>query len=589
RGVPGSVRVVDQEARPVAKAGIVASPDWGYGFFIGPTMPQSTDENGFWKSEHLADVPYRVSVHAAGFTPVEATESNKITKVPLVITLEPAKPVFGTVVDSDGKPVEKATVRVISEKRGNSSHYHGDSGNVLAESRADGTFELSELAPGTEYGLLIDAGDRGHAALTNVRVGVEPMRVVLQKKLVLAGEVRGDVSQLETKGSITITCSSNPEGTVSRWMSAKLDDEGRFRFESLFAGKYQMTIGTHVINGRLDESVNDLVVDLAKLEQTSGARDVEIRFAENGKPVVPGGNVTAQMEVLDSHGQQRFGGSLPIVDGVLRLRMKTPGTLRLVAFGCQGYWFADFDAQVPAGADPFQAQLAVLPAGAIRVKVVAPDDRSKGRDRPGASVQFQHQTPQGMRRESFSQNSASSDEVVLAPVPLDVPCLVSASEGFRIGYVPIVTLDGAEPVRELTIELPKAVDAIVRVESVDGQPLPDIPIEVSYEPPPPPRGKVSGDLFPGAHGWGGDRQTNRSGQTILAGMPENGIGYTVIAQPKRDWQTGRTAVQTDGGVTVLKLERGKVIEGRVVDKQTGRPVPGIEVRARPAGRPLGGF
>ncbi len=42
-------------------------------------------------------------------------------------------------------------------------------------------------------------------------------------------------------------------------------------------------------------------------------------------------------------------------------------------------------------------------------------------------------------------------------------------------------------------------------------------------------------------------------------------------------------------MTVLKLERGKVIEGRVVDKTTGRPVPGLEVRARPASRLLGGY
>jgi hypothetical protein len=139
----------------------------------GCAMPQATDENGFWKSEHLADVPYRVSVHAAGFTPVEAAESNKITKVPLVITLEPAKPVLGIVVDADGKPVEKATVRMVSENRRNNNSYHGDSGNVLAESRADGTFELSELAPGTEYGLLIDAGDRGHAAVADVRIGTD--------------------------------------------------------------------------------------------------------------------------------------------------------------------------------------------------------------------------------------------------------------------------------------------------------------------------------------------------------------------------------------------------------------------------------
>jgi hypothetical protein len=48
-------------------------------------------------------------------------------------------------------------------------------------------------------------------------------------------------------------------------------------------------------------------------------------------------------------------------------------------------------------------------------------------------------------------------------------------------------------------------------------------------------------------------------------------------------------VRTDGKITILKLERGLAIEGRVIDKRTGRPVSGIEVRAWPASRPLGGF
>ena len=143
----------------------------------------------------------------------------------------------------------------------------------------------------------------------------------------------------------------------------RLDADGRFRFDGLFAGKYQLIIGPHVVSGRLDESVSDLVIDLAELERTSQARDVEVRFTESGKPVMPAGSVIAQMEVLDSRGQRRFGGPLPILEGVVRLRMKTPGTLRLVANGCMGYWFAEVDTQVPVGTDSFQAHVPVLPAG----------------------------------------------------------------------------------------------------------------------------------------------------------------------------------------------------------------------------------
>jgi beta-lactamase regulating signal transducer with metallopeptidase domain len=590
RGVPGGVRVVDRQGRPIASAGVTAMPDWGESFWIGSTTPETTDENGVWKSEHLADVPYRVSVHASGFTPMEATASHRITKEPLVITLDSEKPVTGIVVDANGTTVEGAELRVIAETRGNSSSYLGGSGKLVAESRADGTFEFGDLAIDTEYSLLIDAGDRGHAMLASVRAGTDSIRIVLQKKFILAGEVRGKLSDRPANASVTISCQSAADGINWRGLDTDVDAQGRFHFADMFAGKYQLTIGPHVVNGRLDDSVGDLVIDLAKLKKSDAARDVEISFAENvqiaAQPVAPGGFVTAQMEVVDSRGRSRFGDALPIVDGVVRLRMKTPGTLRLIPEGCLGYWFRDVDMKVPEGDDVFQTQIDVVPAGAIRVKVVAPEKLLKRDGLPSASVQFRH--PEGDFIRMFSRNSVSANEVVLSPVPLDVACLASVTQGFRIVHAPIVTLDGAEPVQDLSVALPKAINAVVRVESADGKPLAHVLIEVKYEPVPLPRGAVSRDLSPGANTWGGDRQTDRKGETILAGMPENGTDYTVIAEPKKDWQPARADVRTDGGVTILKLERGLVIEGRVIDKKTGRPVPGLEVRARLADRPLGG-
>ena len=586
RGVSGQVRVVDQQGRPVANASVVTTPDWGENFWIGPATPETTDENGVWKSEHLADVPYRVSVRAPGFTPLPAAESHRITKVPLVITLDPEKPVTGIVVDAAGNPVEGAEFRVTAEIRGNSSSFHGDSGKVVCASQSDGTFKLGDLALDTEYSLLIDGGDQGHAMLASVRAGTEPIRVILLKKFVLEGEVRGDLGERPANAPFTVACQSTADGINWRDLNANVDAQGRFHFADLFAGKYRLMIGPHVVEGRLEDSVSDLVIDLAKLKNSDEARDVEISFAEHlqpdPQPVAPGGFVTAQMEVLDSRGNRRFGGALPIVDGIVRLRMKTPGTLRLVPEGCLAYWFWDVDTEVPAGNDAFKTQVNVLPAGAIRIKVVAPEKLPDRDGLPTASVQFRPTERDFIR--SFSRNSASPNEVILSPVPLDVACLVTVTQGFRIVHAPIVTLDGAEPVRDLTVPLPKAINAVVRVESADGKPLPRIPIEVNYESAPPQRRAELGDLSPGANIWGGDRQTDRQGETILAGMPENGSGYTVVAQPKKDWRFGRADVRTDGGVTILKLERGLVIEGRVIDKKTGRPVPGVEVRARPADR-----
>jgi beta-lactamase regulating signal transducer with metallopeptidase domain len=588
-GVSGRVRVVDRKGQPIAKANVVAIPDWGVGAIFGPSVATLTDENGFWSSEHLADVPYRVTAQAAGFTPYEPSGSSRLTKDPPVIVLDAEKPATGIVVDGDGKPVAGASLRVVSEKRGNSSFYHGDQGQVLAETNTEGKFKLGGLAFDTDYSVLIDAGDRGQTVRSPVRAGADLARIVLQQKLVLGGEIRGDFSQLAADGTATIDCQSIADGIVWRHKSAKLDADGRFRFDTLLAGRYQLSLGPHTISGKIDQSITDLVVDLQELEKTSGARAVEVRFTDEDVPVKPAGSVIAQMEVLDARGRPRFGGPLPIVEGVVRLRMKTPGTLRLTAVGCQGYWFADVDTAVSAGSDPFQVRVPVLPAGAIRVKLVLPEERARDYGPTMGSAQFHVDSPAGMRRVSISGTSVSPTEIVLAPVPLDVACLVSATQGFRIEYAPIVSLDGADPVRDVTLHLPKAIDAVVRVESAEGQPLPKIPIEVNFEPTARPPGTAPGDPSPGSNIWSGDRQTDRNGQTILAGMPRNGDGYSLVARPKRDWQFARTDVRTDGEVTVLKLERGHVIEGQVVDKKTGRPVSDIEVRARPVTRSLGGF
>ena len=578
-GSSGGIRVVDPQGRPIADATVTGLPDWGLNGFVGPSLPEKTDQDGFWKSGNLADVPYRLTIRAPGFSTFNSTKSVKITNEPAVITLDPSDPLRGIVVDSQGNPVSGAKVGILAERRANSQSMYGGLGNEVGVTRDDGTFQIDEVSLDCTYDILIDAGDRGHALRAALRVDEKPVRFELQKKLTLAGQLRDDGSDAAVLRTRHFYCLSTPEGgRKGRDSSATIDEAGRFKFDSLFAGPYQITVGRSVIKGRLEESKDDLVIDLKELQKSE--RDVEVRFVEGETTVRPGGSIGVQMEIVNEAGNLVFGGPQPIADGVVRFRIRTPGTLHLVPDGCLGYWFAEVDLPVPEGSEPFVAEVPVLPAGAVRVKVLSPAKRGKATPEIGAGIQFQVSTPTGERSFSIHRRARTGDEVALSPIPLDVPCLVSASQEYRRVFSPEFRLEGDAPVRGLTLALQSAVDATIRVESSDGSAISRVPLEVHHEPESPKR-NGSRRLSPGGMSWSNNQlMTDRDGQATLVGLAAGEGGYTVIAKPTRDWQPVRTAIRTDGSATTLTLQPGNVLVGKVVDEKTGQGVPGIEVQAR---------
>jgi beta-lactamase regulating signal transducer with metallopeptidase domain len=580
-GVSGSIRIVDQQGRPIPKASVVALPDWNTGMILGPAVPVSADENGQWNSEHLAETLYRLTIRAPGFSEYRAIKSQRITTDPVVIALVPAHVIPGSVVDSSGKVVAGARIGILSEQRPGHHTSHGGLGQLIAESDEHGTFQLADLSVETEYGLLVDAGDRGHALVPSIRADSPPVQVELQKKLTLSGEVRGKLSSTPENSPITIFCLSPTAGRhQGRSNSTKLDASGRFQFDSMFPGKYQLSIGRHVINGSLEESVADFVIDLDQLSKSSAARDVEIRFVEGGKPVKPGGTVGVQSEILDANDQKHWGGARGIVDGHVRLRVMTPQSVRITPSGCFGYWFDETNIEVPEGTGPFAAEIPVLPAGAIQVKVLTPEGKSDIGAFRRAGAQFSISTSDGVRSFSIDNSNSGSDVIMLSPIPLEAPCLVSASRQYRRVFSPELQLDGEAPVRTVTLALPRAVPAEFRVESVDGAPISRVPLEVNWSPPPRKESRP-GQLSPGGMTWSSDQQlTDRDGRLTLEGFPAEELGFTVTALPLRDWQSAKAEIHTDGKPTVIRLEPGYVIEGRLVDETTKRGIPGINVRAR---------
>lgn len=575
-GSPGAVRVVDGKGKPIAGATVTAHPDWGIGSIVGPSLPEKTDQDGLWKTEHASDSGYRLTIRAPGFSTFNSTIPRKISGEPQTITLDPSDPIAGIVVDPQGNPVRGAKVSILAEKRPAMHYSFGGTGKLAAETGDDGTFRLDEVSLDSTYDLLFDAGEAGHALRSGLPVDGKQLRIELQKKLTLAGQFRGDPDELAAVRKLYFGATSYPEGSKEgRNSSTKIDEEGRFRFDSLFAGKYHLSVGRHMIDGRLEESKLDLIVELNKSE--GAGRDVEVRFVEGGMPVRPAGTVGVQMEILDDAGQPVWGGPRAIVDGIVRLRVRPSDTLRLIPEGCLGYWFHEVNLPVPDGAEPFIAEVPVLPAGAVRVKILSPVKRGKSKPQVGAGIQFSLTTQNGTRMVSIHRNSETSDEVVLSPIPIDVPYLVSASQDYRRAFAPVSRLEGDAPVRDVTLALPSAIDAAVHVETASGAALSRISLEVNHSPPSSGRG---GNLTPGGMSWMNDQLvTDREGRVTLVGLPANEEGYSITAKPMRDWQPGKATIRTDGGVTILTLQPGNILEGKVVDKKTGRGVPDISLSA----------
>jgi Zn-dependent protease with chaperone function len=586
-GFPAAVRIVDEQGRPVPGATVTGNPA------VNGTAPLgggwSTDEDGSARIEHASSRPYRLTVRAPGFQKKEMENVQLSADQTPTFTVQRARPTIGQIVSVGGEPIGGATLRQFATLTERVSHIYSRSGRLLATSDEEGNFVLDSLEEGLSYALLVETEKHGRRLIEGVKAGQEGLRLTVGPNRSISGTIVGHLEKLErvrgrpvVRYSQRIRVGGVGEDDISHetgdggWAEVEIaEGKGRFTVSGLLPGEVNLRAGPHALRLDADHPPEDLVIDLSKPPSQHPTRHVVLRL------VTPDGNVLPQgeLEIIGypkGESQPSIHKYLKLVHGRASLDVHAPGRLVYRPKTIIGYWFEDKADEIGPGHGPLEIPIPVVPAGAIAGEVLEPDGTpALERISVGCKVV---QRPPGLETASLAWNNFRVDskgKFFISPVPLGGTYVVTACRMHNKQVSRPVRIDGANPTGHATIRMASPLAAEGLVLGPDGQPLAGIPVTLALRHP----------LAP--HSWSPPERTDRDGRFRFNDVNAEVGEYWADLRMRRDFLPTEARLRTDGEPVAIRLETGRVVEGRVVDAATGWPIPGVEFYAQPAARQPG--
>lgn len=204
------IRVVDSNGESVAGAKLIADPVI-HGSVHGPVFEKTTDADGEFVLQHLANTKYSFRVAASGYETLQESSVGLKSDQPITLTLVDAKKTTGVVLrQSDRQPLAGAKVylkREINLKgpdRGFANSAPGFWGKQFATTDDQGRFSLDQLRVGSSYIAVVQAADGARSIVRDLRAGIE-LEILMSKRLDLVVNYKGDLGKLKkTRGKVTV-------------------------------------------------------------------------------------------------------------------------------------------------------------------------------------------------------------------------------------------------------------------------------------------------------------------------------------------------------------------------------------------------
>ncbi len=268
-------------------------------------------------------------------------------------------------------------------------------------------------------------------------------------------------------------------------------------------------------------------------------------------------------------------GVLPIENGEARLDAPVPGHVQCRTQGVVGYWFKEKRVKVADGEDPFRITLTAVPAGAIYGSVTGHGETAEHASIRVAVVEKSPLVESPFLRVAVRLGEPGGD-FSAGPLPLGGTYAIVARRGRSYVVSLPLKLDAQNPAREVALKFPEGRPIRVQILDPDGDPVRGAPVQLRYN-------------IPYSGGFGsGNVYTDRDGRVTFEHVnPDVPGGYTLELPFERDYQSERLAVKPDGKPVTIRLKKGLVLTGVVVDDATGYPVPDAEVYAHPEDREPG--
>ncbi len=581
-GYPAEVHLVDELGNPVANAPVSLSVN-----FRGSSMFQThhTDDKGVLHIPHAAKAPYGFSINFPGIQKDLIRDVTLKEGEPYIWKVRRSKPTTLVFRGTDDQPVADALVRIYAETQGDQTQMSGWGGTEVGRTDADGRITADILAENTTYTLLLEARDGRRQLVPDVRAGDANRLVRLDAPITISGRVTGDLSRLtqhQGEPAVGYTLWAKHEnsshGSTTYYASVEIRDGiGYFTIPNLLPVEVSVSTGGVTERIALERSVDDLELHLPELPPVSDqTRAVQIVIkTPPGQPAATGRMRLVIKRAGSSHIESD---SRALVDGRVNLELPVGSTIGWDAEQVNGYWFPqspwDEHATVKPGEGPQVIKIDAVPAGAIIGRIVDVDGQPV-RDRGNVSVYVARQPPlkEGLRVDTLHNIKPIDGRFVVSPLPLGGEYAVGTSQGYNYVFTDPLLLDEAHPVREVELRRVQGIDATVIVQDADGNPIAGVPVQCKYSSP------------YSSHGVSPNPTTDADGRVVFNLNPDApGKGYTASYFGTRDYIPATVPIRLDGQPTVLRLKRGGVVTGQVVDAETGWPIPGTEVYATPLDR-----
>ncbi|MCB9913708.1 MAG: carboxypeptidase regulatory-like domain-containing protein [Planctomycetes bacterium] len=390
-------RVVDATGAAVERFRVAAELKGSGGMFgVGAQQRQQGFEDraaGDFEVEELAAGTWELRVFAPGFTPSPSLEVEvpQQAEPELVVALQPASIVRGTVLDPLGRPAPGASVqpvldlgaRIATARRG---------GGVEAISDHAGAFELEGLDAGEAQ---LTASLSGYAASAPVPVELVPGETVADVVLQLrhGGALRGEVLGDDGEGAAGRSIIVQITPTYDRQHIGTSDADGGFFFEHLEPGTWQVIAMPNVLTGEIEAGGGDDMGELLGSMEMESAQiaDGEETFVTLGKPPedplrvsghvrhagepVKGAVVSFIPEEVEGLGDLKM--AVTDAEGAYQIELEKRGVMLVtvqnaLATGRQNS--IEYRERMPAEGEQHTLDLA-LPLGRISGRVEGPDGR----------------------------------------------------------------------------------------------------------------------------------------------------------------------------------------------------------------------
>jgi protocatechuate 3,4-dioxygenase beta subunit len=572
--------VVDAETRrplPSALVWCTSCDPFGWAF---------TAKDGSFR---FAAAPYpRYQVEAAAAGHLAGFVGDAVSTQPATLLLEPAAALAGIVVDAAGRPAAGMPVRARPSGEWDFRRSPRDA-SPLTASGADGRFRFPRLLPRQLYEVSVHPEENAPARLLarTPPPGGEapPLRLVLAAGQTVVGRVVDPEGLPVAAAEVTFRRVQRPPGMSGHGFtgggpgtSAATGADGRFRFQRLEAGEYdlQVTRQGFVATGR-----DNLAVSAETREVDLGDVVLEPGVVLAGRVVGPKGAPVAEAEVQvlpsDVRMFKRWSSwhesALTDADGAFRLgglRRREPVRL---AVAHPGYVRLETgEIEVPA-AEPLTLELRLQ--GSLALRVVDPEGEPVPRAEVSAVVETRVASGQGvfsMGSSSYGLGVTDQEGKLLAQPEPGTHVLEVKAAGFETRRLPGVEVAGGET-RSLEVVLRRGTDGVTlvgRVTDHAGRALPGFHVQAV----PDLKGAEAEGLHPLRQD--GFTETDADGSYRLEALRPG--RYEVEARGGRQ-RMARAAVRLTAGTERLDLvvAAGTEVSGHIVDA-AGRPVGGAVAR-----------